>query len=48
MDMITMTSYGLGGAAIAQRMTEPRFQRVFAMIVGLLLISASGLILFRH
>jgi hypothetical protein len=43
-----MTSYGLGGAAIAQRMTEPRLQRVFAMIVGLLLISASGLILFRH
>ena len=48
MDMITMTSYGLGGAAIAQRMTEPRFQRVFAIVVGLLLISAAGLILSRH
>lgn len=48
MDLISMSAYGLGGAAIAQRMTEPRFRRVFAMIVGLLLISASGLILFRH
>lgn len=48
MDMISMTAYGLGGAALAQKMTEPRFQRVFATIVGLLLISAAGLILSRH
>jgi len=48
MDMMTMTAYGLGGAAMAQKMTEPRFQRVFAIIVGLLLISAAGLILFQH
>jgi len=47
-DLISMSAYGLGGAALAEKMTEPRFQRVFAMIVGLLLISAAGLILSRH
>ena len=48
MDILSMSAYGLGGAALASRMTEPTFQRVFAIIVGLLLISAAGLILFRH
>lgn len=48
MDFITMTAYGLGGAALAARMTEPRFRRVFRYLVGGLLILAAALILLRH
>ncbi|WP_269715181.1 LysE family translocator [Caulobacter sp. NIBR2454] len=47
MDMISMTSYGLGGAALAARMTEPRFRRIFAVFVGVLLIAAAILIFLR-
>jgi len=47
MDMITMTAYGLGGAALADRMTEPRFRKGFSIAVGVLLITAAGLILSR-
>ncbi|MBX3481300.1 MAG: LysE family translocator [Caulobacter sp.] len=48
MDFITMTAYGLGGAALASRMSEPRFRRLFRYSVGALLILAAGLILSRH
>ncbi len=48
MDLVTMNAYGLGGSALAHRMSEPRFQRAFSLVVGALLICASGLILFRH
>ena len=47
MDVITMTTYGLGGAALARRMDEPRFRRAFGVVVGLLLLSAALLIVLR-
>ena len=47
MDLISMSAYGLGGAALANRMTEPRFQRGFSFAVGALLITAAGLIISR-
>ncbi|CAN5167958.1 LysE family translocator [soil metagenome] len=47
MDLISMTSYGLSGAALASRMNEPGFRRGFAVVVGVLLITAAGLILSR-
>lgn len=47
MDVITMTTYGMGGAALKARMTDPRFQRGFGLGVGMLLLLAAGLILLR-
>jgi threonine/homoserine/homoserine lactone efflux protein len=47
MDVIAMTAYGLGGAAIAARMTEPGFRRGFSTFTGLLLVTAAGLIVLR-
>jgi len=47
MDTLSMSAYGLGGAALSTRMTEPRFQRAFAFFVGALLICAAILILLR-
>jgi threonine/homoserine/homoserine lactone efflux protein len=47
MDVIAMTAYGLGGAALASRMSEPRFRRGFAFAVGGLLIGVALLILAR-
>ena len=47
MDVVAMTAYGLGGAALAGRMTEPGFRRGFAFVVGGLLIAVSVLILTR-
>ena len=47
MDVITMTAYGMGGAALKARMTDPRFQRNFGLGVGALLLLASILILLR-
>jgi len=46
-DVVTMTAYGFGGAAIAHRMREPRFRRGFALFTGLLLITAAALIVQR-
>ena len=43
LDILAMSAYGLGGAALAARMTEPRFARGFAMVVGLLLLTAAVL-----
>jgi threonine/homoserine/homoserine lactone efflux protein len=43
LDLVAMSSYGLGGAALAARMTEPRFRRGFSVVVGLLLLTASVL-----
>lgn len=48
MDVIAMTAYGLGGAAMASRMSEPGFRRAYALIVGVLLITVSVLILTRR
>ena len=47
-DMITMSSYGLFGAALSSRMTEPRFARWFGWITGGLLLAAAALIILRE
>ena len=47
MDVISMSSYGLGGAALASRMNEPGFRKGFAIVVGVLLITAAALIVSR-
>ncbi|HYD26412.1 LysE family translocator [Brevundimonas sp.] len=47
MDVLSMSAYGLGGAALARRMSEPRFRRGFAFATGLLLLAASVLIVSR-
>ena len=47
MDVITMSAYGLGGAALARRMAEPRFRRGFGLFTGVLLLLAALLIVSR-
>ena len=47
MDVITMSAYGLGGAALARRMAEPRFRRGFGLLTGTLLLLAALLIVSR-
>jgi threonine/homoserine/homoserine lactone efflux protein len=47
MDLLSMSAYGLGGAALARRMSEPRFRRGFGIFVGVLLLCASLLIVSR-
>ena len=47
MDVISMSAYGLGGAALARRMSEPRFRRAFALVTGGLLLAAAVLIVSR-
>ncbi len=47
MDLISMSSYGLGGAALSSRMNEPGFRKGFAIVVGVLLITAAALIVSR-
>jgi threonine/homoserine/homoserine lactone efflux protein len=47
MDVISMSAYGLGGAAMARRLSEPRFRRGFALVTGGLLLAASVLIVSR-
>lgn len=47
MDVLSMSAYGLGGAALARRMSEPRFRRGFAVFTGLLLLLAAVLIISR-
>jgi len=47
MDVLSMSAYGLGGAALAQRMSEPRFRKGFAFLTGALLLAAAVLILSR-
>ncbi len=47
LDVISMTAYGYGGAALAARLTEPRFARGFSLFTGALLITAAVLIVLR-
>ncbi len=47
LDTATMSAYGIGGAALANRMQEPGFRRGFSVVVGLLLCSAAVLIATR-
>lgn len=44
MDVVCMSAYGLGGAALAARMSEPRFRRGFFTVVGCVLILVAVLI----
>jgi threonine/homoserine/homoserine lactone efflux protein len=48
MDVMSMSAYGLGGAALAERMERPAFRRGFGLFVGALLLTASALILIRQ
>ena len=48
MDFLTMSAYGLGGAALKRVMTRPAVRRVFDAVVGLLLLTAAVLIGLRH
>ena len=47
MDVLTMSAYGLSGAVLARRMSEPRFRRGFGVLVGFLLLIAAVLIVSR-
>ena len=47
LDVMSMTAYGYGGAALAARMTEPRFRSGFSLFTGALLVTAALLIAFR-
>ena len=47
MDVLTMSAYGLSGAVLARRMSEPRFRRAFGVFVGALLLIAAVLIVLR-
>ncbi len=47
MDVLSMSAYGLSGAALSRRMGEPRFRRRFGLFVGSLLLIAAVLIVSR-
>lgn len=47
LDVIAMSAYGLGGAALAEKMTEPRFRKGFSVVVGLLLLTAAVLMAMK-
>ena len=47
MDVLSMSAYGLSGAALSRRMGEPRFRRGFGLFVGCLLLIAAVLIVSR-
>ncbi len=47
MDVLAMSAYGLGGAALTQQMGQPRFRRAFGVAVGLMLLLAAALIVSR-
>jgi len=47
-DVLAMSAYGLGGAALSTRMNAPTFRRGFSLLVGILLIAAAALILARR
>lgn len=44
LDFLGLTTYGLGGAALAERLRTPRGARIFALVSGTLLMVAAGLI----
>jgi threonine/homoserine/homoserine lactone efflux protein len=47
MDAVSMSAYGLGGAALSAKMTEPGFRRRFSVFVGCILLLAAALIATR-
>ncbi len=47
LDVTVTTAYGLGGAALARRMSDARFRRGFSLAVAAVLAAAAALILSR-
>ena len=47
MDMVSMSTYALSGAALSRRMQQPRFRKAFGVFVGVLLMTAALLIVAR-
>jgi len=47
LDVIGTLSYGFGGAALAARMTDPRFHRGFSIAVAVVLMAVAALIVSR-
>lgn len=47
MDVISMSTYALAGAALSRGFERENFRRGFSIIVGLLLLTAAALILLR-
>ena len=47
LDVTATTAYGLGGAALARRMSDARFRRGFSLAVAAVLAAAAGLIVSR-
>jgi threonine/homoserine/homoserine lactone efflux protein len=47
LDALAVTAYGFGGAALASRMSDPRFRKGFAVAVAVVLTAAAGLIVSR-
>ena len=47
LDVVAMCAYGLGGAALRDAMTRPRFRRAFGFLTGFLLLLAAALIVLR-
>jgi threonine/homoserine/homoserine lactone efflux protein len=48
MDVVSMSIYGLGGAFLSSRLSQPGFRRGFNLFVGAILLFAAYLILSRH
>ncbi len=47
LDGIAIAAYGLGGAALSRKMTEPRFRRRFSLATAAVLLAAAVLIVSR-
>lgn len=47
LDLISMSTYGLSGSALAARMSQPRFRRGFSIATALMLLLAASLILLK-
>ena len=48
LDAVGLSAYGLGGAALADRLRSPRGARAFAIVSGALLLAAAALIALTH
>lgn len=47
LDIVFLSAYGLGGAALSEQLSRPRFRRRFSAFAGLLLLTVAVLILLR-
>lgn len=47
-DLFAMGGYGLMGGALSRTLLRPEARRLFASVVGVLLVGAAALILLRH